>query len=683
MVIAYLFGIAAFGVKYRPTWIGKSGMKPSSRTKSLTSSAQIIAGLSVVAALRLGQQVFVPLTLAVLLAFMLSPVVNRIRRLGTGNAIAVGTTAFLAFLLLGGTLALVGRELTELVGQLPQYKEELISKAKAVSGLGSGMGEELEQLADEVNEAIDTPNAEQRAAASEIVVGPRDSESRSGSSRISEIASTFFGGSQSDKTAQHDGTSRDRPLYTVEVPGQTTALTWAGTAGRIFGPLGTFGLVAVFVLFLLAYREDMRDRMIMVLSQGNFVTTTEALQEAAKRISKYLLALSIVNGSYGLVLGAGLYLIGLVFAPDGNFPNCVLWGVLAAMLRFVPYAGPLVAGSLPVVLSLAVFPGYSVTLAVLGLIVTLELVSNNIVEPWLYGVSTGLSAIAIIFAAVFWGWLWGPVGLLLSTPLTVCLVVLGRHVRYFQVFATLLGEASVIVAWQRFYQRLLAKDQHRAREFLEEEIERQGAIAALDSILAPTLKRIDRDLQQEHLDSSDLEQLFEGFELAIDKVAWPASTAVAPSLETEKTSFSVVEEHRNVQVVGCAAHNASEELLLKALDLSLPEVCIHRIDCGTLVEDVADKVNECQPTIVLIVVVPSGGFRQARLLSRAIRSQGYKGPIIACCCGRFRHFDRLYSKFRRSGANLMTTTFAQAALKIRSLLPARNVVNQELAASNV
>ncbi|MEZ6137594.1 MAG: AI-2E family transporter [Pirellulaceae bacterium] len=648
-------------------------MQLSSKVKSLTSSAQVIAALAIVTALYLGQQVFVPLTLAVLLAFMLSPVVNRIRRLGTGNAVAVGATAFLAFLLMGGTLALVGRELSDLLGLLPEYKEELISKAKGISGLGNGMGDDLEQLADEVTKAMDTQESEQKTQGSEIDVGSGGSGSERSSSRLGQIASSIFASTGGEKIQQHDGSSRDTPLYTVDVPGQATALTWAGTAGQIFGPLGQFGLVAVFVLFLLAYREDMRDRMIMVLSQGNFVTTTEALQEAASRISRYLLALSIVNGSYGIVLGTGLYVIGLVFAPDGHFPNFILWGVLATLLRFIPYAGPLVAGSLPVLLSLAVFPGYSVTLAVLTLIITLELVCNNIVEPWLYGASTGLSAIAVVIAAIFWGWLWGPVGLLLSTPLTVCLVVLGRHVRYFQVFSTLLGEASVIVAWQRFYQRLLARDRYRTREFLQEEIERQGPIAALDSILVPTLKRIDKDLQQENLDSSDLAHLLEGIETAIDDVAW-RKNVVKASLEESEEAISPAEQPREVHVVGCSAHNVSEDLLLKALDLSLSEVCIQRMECGVLAEDVATAVGECRPAIVLIVVIPSGGFQQARFLSKAIRKQGYQGPIIACCCGRFKHFDSLYVKFRKSRVNFMTTTLAEATSKIRSVLPAKNVL---------
>jgi predicted PurR-regulated permease PerM len=656
-------------------------MKPTAQLRTLARATQLIAVLSLIAAFYFGQAVFIPLMLAILLAFLLSPIVNRIQRFGIGNAIAVFTTAFFAVLVIGGTLALVGSELTSLVTQLPQYKEELVSKAKGISGLSSDMGDKLDQLADEVSEAIESPTGSNKGPQSSNPSGEastKDQEFES-TNPFSRIATSIFTTSDDKRAIQHDGTTRNAPLYTVSVGRDSTILSWAGTVGSIFGPLGTLGLVTVFVLFLLVYREDMWDRLIKVLSQGNYVATTEALHEVSSRISKYLLAQTIVNGSYGFVLSCGLYFIGRGLAPDGHFPNFVLWGILATLLRFVPYVGPIVGGSFPLLLSVAVFPGYSITFAVLALIVTLELASNNVIEPCLYGASTGLSAIAIIMAAVFWGWLWGPVGLLLSTPLTVCLVVLGRHVKYFRIFSTLLGDENDIDAWQRFYQRMLAQDKQKALLVLNHEIEEAGPVATIDSILVPTLKRLRQDHESEQLKSQDTTKLLLEIESVIDNVGWSKDDAEVCRVDHAKSGSGT--DVRTADVIACAAHHASEDLLLRSLERSLPTISIKRMDSSALVEDIACDVREIQPEVVLIVVLPTGGFEQARFLCRAIRKQGYKGKIIVCCCGRFLHFNRLFVKFRKSGVNFMTTNLTQTALKLRSLVPKDQSV--EIAPSHV
>ena len=237
------------------------------------------------------------------------------------------------------------------------------------------------------------------------------------------------------------------------------ALALLGAAG---GPLADAGLVLVFVVLLLFDRQDLRDRLLRLLG-GSLHRTTDALDEAGRRISKYLMMQLLVNLSYGVPMAAGLWLIGV--------PGAVLWGAVAAVLRFVPYLGPLVSAVFPLALAFAVDPGWSMVLMTLGLILVLELVSNNVVEPWAYGASTGLSAMSLMVAATFWTALWGPIGLVMSTPLTVCLLVLGRHVPQLAFLDVLLGGQPALDEPTRFYQRLLADDVDGAVELATERVD--------------------------------------------------------------------------------------------------------------------------------------------------------------------------------------------------------------------
>lgn len=696
--------------------------------------AQLLAVLATVAALYFGRDVLIPLTLAILLSFLLSPVVNRLQRIGISNVLAVITTAFFTFVLLAGGLTLLGRELTKLVSEVPQYKEELVGKARSLAGMRSGMRDSLDELAEEVSEAMEESkeaasgerkkrNAE-LAAESAALQGANDSADTAFSSQASGSQSPVSqsSGIRSISPLQHttdrflsrlespqqdpknDGTSPKNPLYTTEVPGGVPFLSWASTAGSVLGPLGTAGLVTVFALFLLVHRQDLRDRIIAVISQGNYVMTTEALTEVAKRISRYLVAQMIINTSYGVILTIGLFTIGRTLAPGGTFPNVILWGVLAACFRFVPYAGPIVGAIFPLAFSLTVFPGFTVFGSVLGLIIVMELLSNNVFEPWLYGASTGISTVAVIFAAVFWGSLWVPVGLLLSTPLTVCLVVLGRHVSRFRVFSMLLGEEIVVKPSIRFYQRLLAKDEHQATKMLEMFQEQKGTIATCDEVIIPTIKRLRNDRKHGELNAADSVELLEDMHRCIKAVDWKTKQVASPARAASETSSSngsgvgsssgkgkgsgnqnATRSTENLQlqnlnspraaesdmprIFGISAHHFSDDILLQLLHDSLTEIAVFEvIDDGELPESVAKRVFHEDPAIVVLAQVPPGGFIQVRAMCRSLRDGGYAGPILVTCIGNFKHFDRIAIKFRSSGATYISNTFKQSHAKIRTLL---------------
>ena len=247
----------------------------------------------------------------------------------------------------------------------------------------------------------------------------------------------------------------------VEIVNGLSAQTVAQSVlGPIISPVGTAAMVVVFVVFMLIERENLRNRIIHLIGSRQLNVATQALDDAASRVSRYLLMQLIVNSAFGFVIAVGLFFIGV--------PNPLVWGILATVLRFLPYIGPWIAATIPIVLASAVFQGWTRPLLVLALFIANELIANNLIEPWLYGASTGISTMGILVSAVFWTWLWGPVGLVMATPLTVCLVVMGRYVPHMSFLHTLLSDEEVLSPDARFYQRLLAMDPEEATDIAEE-----------------------------------------------------------------------------------------------------------------------------------------------------------------------------------------------------------------------
>jgi predicted PurR-regulated permease PerM len=353
----------------------------------------------VTAALYLGREVLIPLALAVLFSFILAWPVQRLERLRLGRVPAVLLVVVLVF---GGLTAVgwtVGSQLMDLAQTLPKYERNIRAKAMALHDPGYDVLQQTKRMVQKLRGDLSAAPSPAPAPGAEAPPRP------------------------------------PVPVTVVEAP--LTPVTILRTfLGPLLGPLATAGLVIVFVVFMLVQLEDLRDRMLRLLGRGRPDATAKAFDEATFRVSRYLLMQSLVNLGLGVAVGLGLFLIGV--------PNAVLWGLLAAVLRFVPYIGIWIASSMPILLSFAVFPDWWRPAVVAGFFAVLELAAANFVEPLLYGSETGISAIGILVAAVFWTWLWGPVGLLLSTPLTVCLVVLGRHFPQFRFLYVLLGDEPAL-----------------------------------------------------------------------------------------------------------------------------------------------------------------------------------------------------------------------------------------------
>ena len=429
---------------------------------TLSPTATILAGAATVAALYLGRDVLIPLALAILLSFALGPLVTWLYRRGLPRVPSVLTVMLLVTVLLVGFAALVASQLTHLAQQLPTYEHNLRVKARELAEAAPGGG------------IIDRTADFLRDFGREI-------------DRITVRAKLEDPGQAAgDPTTQ---TEPQRPIpVEIHEPPQAPLQALTAFVGPMLQPIATAGIVLVFIVFVLLQREDLRDRMIRLFGHGDVHRATAAISDAAKRIGRYLLMQLVVNLLYGMPVALGLFLIGV--------PNALLWGMLATVLRFIPYLGPALAAMFPIALSFAVDPGWITPLLTIALFIALELFTNNVLEPWLYGSSTGLSPLAIIVAAVFWTTLWGPVGLLLATPLTVCLVVLGHYVPQLQFFEVLLGDQPVLAPEVKFYQRVLAGDPHEAAELAEDLLEEQPLEAVLDGVVLRALVFADQDRQR-------------------------------------------------------------------------------------------------------------------------------------------------------------------------------------------
>lgn len=463
---------------------GLSGVRGESPTA-------ITVGI-VIAALYFGRDILVPLAMAVLLSFMLAPVVAWLERLRVPRIPAVVGAVAMAFIVISGFGALIAGQVTQLAQEVPSYQTNLQEKIKAIKFMGGPDGligrtwEMLQELGKEV-------------------------------ARDAEPEGTDV---KSPAVADEEEPPKPMPVQIEERPATPFEIVRV-VIGPLVQPLATAGIIIVFVIFVLLQRRDIRDRFIRLAGARDLMRTTQALEDAGKRVARYLLMQLIVNVTYGVPIGIGLWLIGV--------PYPLLWGMLAIVLRFVPYIGPVLAAALPIALSIAVAPGWSMLLWTAALFIVLELISNNIVEPWLYGSQTGLSPISIILAAIVWTWLWGPMGLLLSTPLTVCLVVLGRHVPQFAFLNVLLGSEAALTPEESLHQRLLAADADEATELADVFLKDQSLEAFYQNTAIPTLVTIERDRAAGLLDDRRQQMVAKGMFTVIENLLDHEDVDVVPA----------------------------------------------------------------------------------------------------------------------------------------------------------
>ncbi|MGH9435347.1 MAG: AI-2E family transporter [Terriglobia bacterium] len=428
----------------------------------------LITVIVVIAVLYFAREVLVPLALAVLLSFLLTPVVVQFEKCHLGRIPAVLMVLVFATALVVVVGWGLSGQVTKIIIEMPKYTANIQKKVQSLHGGGS------------LNNAINA------------VKGLNTALTTGAPEKAGATASRSRAGSPRNERGAH---APENPIP-VKVEGSTES--GLGYLRRLLGPvagvLGRAAIVIVFTVFMLAKREDLRNRMLRLAGKGQISPMTRALDDAATRISRYLLMQFLMNSSYGVLFGVGLYLLGV--------PHALLWGVLGGILRFIPYFGTLIGAAFPIAMALAVFPGWSHAIYVLVLYLAIELTIANVMEPWIYGAHTGISPFAILVAAVFWATLWGPLGLILSVPLTVCLMVIGRHVPHMEFIGVILGDEPVLAPETKFYQRLLAMDLEEAREIAENFLKEKPLGDLYDSILMPALSL---EAQDRHVGTIDKE----------------------------------------------------------------------------------------------------------------------------------------------------------------------------------
>ena len=406
--------------------------------------------------------------------------------------------------------------------------------------------------------------------------------------------------------------------------------------------------MTVLVIFMLLERRELRDRVILLIGYRRMTATTRALDEAGARISRYLLMQSIINGSFGVAVGLGLFLIGV--------PYAVIWGSLAAALRFIPYVGAFVALLLPLALSLAVFPGWLQPALVVGLFLVLEGVTGMVMEPWLYGQSAGVSQVALLIAVTFWTWLWGPVGLLMATPLTVCLVVLGKHLPALGFIVVLMGDRPVIEAKARYYQRLLARDQDEAIDIVETCVNTDGRESVYDAVLLPALYYAKQDRDRGLLSEGDVQFVGQATREILDVLAHDAP--VPPRRDTGAPPVSDPGADPRVRIVGCPARDETDAVALEMVRRLLDpgRYRLELIGTAMLTAEVVDWVDQHRPAVVCIGAVAPGGLSQARHLCRRLRSRCPELKIVIGRWGLHDEMDADRQHLLAAGADHVETT---------------------------
>jgi len=577
---------------------------PSAVTARTTFFVLGSAGL-LVAALYWGQRIFVPLALAVLLTLLLSPVVSRLERRGLKRFPAVLSVAGLAFLLIGLAGWAVAAQVADLLSDLPQHRKDI--RAKLAQLRGSAKRSPLKTLQELVDEVANGAEPADPAAGAAPVV------------RVEAVKPSLFG--------------QFRPV-----------------AGQVLGGVSLAAVVVLLVVSLLLYREDTRNRLIRLAGRGRLTVTTRALDEAGRRIGGYLLGHAAVNAGFGTAVAVGLALLGV------HYP--VLWGMLAGAFRFVPSIGIWLVAPLPAALAFIGGTGYLLPALVFGLFLVLELVAANVAEPRVCGKSIGLAPVPLLLAVAFWTGLWGVIGLVLATPLTVCLAVLGRHVPQLRFLALLLGQEAALRPAARFYQRLLARDPFEAEAVVKEYRDGHPIEDLFDRVLVPALVLVRQGRKAGELRSEDEEFILRTTGEIVDRLGPPAGSDPA----------------ERATVLGVPAADGVDEVALALLRALMRQAGTEvAVKIGLPARAGGAAAQDAAPAAILVAAVGPGGLTEARFLCRRLRDQHPGVKIIVGRWGRGKDPRKARPLLLSAGADRVTATLRESqghlARLVQPLIP--------------
>ncbi|WP_009960687.1 AI-2E family transporter [Verrucomicrobium spinosum] len=611
---------------------------------------RFFSALLLVAALYFAQEVLVPLALSALLAFMINPLVKLLCRCRLPRAMSVVIVTMLVFTLMGCVFWMVGKELHHLANSLPNYRHNIQERVSTVRNASEGgtIARLRTMVADISTSALDVSAGRQKQVSTPAVQPP---------------------------AAPDNAASAPQPAPPPVEGGMASKILNASLSFLANG-LGVAAVVIVFVIFMLLRQEDISHRIVGLAGFSRLTTTTRAMDEIGGRISRYLLMLATVNSLYGLMLAIGLAFIGL--------PYVLLWGVLAALFRFIPYIGPWIVAVLPIGLSLAVFDGWTQPLMVAGLIIGLELLTNMVLEPLLYGHSVGVSDFALLVAITFWTWLWGGLGLVLATPLTVCIVVICKYIPSLAWVDVLMGEKQPPQAHLMAFRRLVAGDEDAFQSTIHDSIEKNGIEATLDEVVLPALVLTRREAMLGKLDEEEQNEVITTIQAtsqylrecqaeALDEGRKTKAAAllekqeIQGQVETSDTTARTPDESTAsepvpppIPVFGRALHGQVDVLALEMLEILLPAQIELQISADDrLVGELVEKLNHSRPALMIISAMRPGSIMAAETLCRRLHHKIPGLKMLVCRWG-LPGQQATAKSLKDAGATWVATSLAEA-----------------------
>ena len=601
-------------------------------TDSLTRKFMLaVITAVVVSGIYFGRPVLMPLALAVLMSFALAPLVGLLKRWHLGNVVPVLISVLLAIVVLTSLGGFMGAQLAKLAAELPGYQTNLSHKIESVVG-GAVNNNTVMRL----NRTIES------------------------------LAEQITGGRKAEEAAAANDPVKPVPV----IIRRTSVAPWSmaqTVLGPLLAPLGLIVLVLVFVGFILLQKDDLRDRIVRLAGSGDMQRTTIALDEAAARLSRYLLLQTCTNLCFGLVIGVGLWLIGI--------PNAGLWGLMTGLMRFVPYVGVPLAFLFPFTLALAVDPGWSMMIQTMLLYLVVDAVTGQAIEPFLYGRSMGLSAVAVVVAAVFWTWLWGPVGLLLSTPLTMCFVVFSRHVESLKFLDVMLGDRPALRAEESLYLRMLANDPDEAADEAESFLKHNSLAAYYDEVAARALMLAQTDVDRGVLDHARQERIHDAIKCLIVNLSHRKDSQAGSDL-------THAWRNPDLEPVLCVAGRGplDEAAALLLVDM----LGKHGIGARVVSSDETSATNirelSCEGVqLTCVSYLEPGTFKNARYQVRRLRKHMPGVPIIAIFWGLAGDDSRYLDGIEATESDIVTTGLTETVQHILAF--ARRIPQPAIAAA--
>ncbi len=572
-------------------------MVPGSKSwqRAIVTLTGVLVFAVVVCSLYWARTVFIPIALAIFLAFVLTPLVRMLERAKLNRIVAVFVVLIVTVSLFGVAGFAVFKQGRDLAHEVPGYTENIKAKIAYLAHLGEGsaLTAQFRQMLDEISETVQSKGTtdETDKAKAETNVEPGEP---------------------------------GKPLHVVVEPNSNM---WVARVTTYLDPvlesLGQAAFAVVLVIFMLCKREDLRNRFLWLVGHGHLTTTTRAVDDVVQRLSRYLFAQFTINLSYGLILSFGLWLMGVNHA--------FLWGSLGGALRYVPYLGAPIAAIFPIALSLVQFPGWMHPLGVIGLIATVELVTANVIEPIFFGHSMGVSEVTLLISAAIWTYLWGPIGLVLAMPITVCLVVIGEYVPGLEFVAVLLGDRPALKPHISMYQRLTARDEDEAMHIAESYVKDKTCGSFYDELLIPVLRQARQDAAREVLTDGDLQFMLQ----ATREISEEVDSLPAKSEEPVAVDPAPTASEERVRIMGLSARDEFDRVALEMLGrvLSADKWDLEMAPANLLASEVIPYVEAHDPAILCISCLRPGGLAHTRYLCKRLRTQFPDKHIVVGCWG--------------------------------------------------